>query len=62
MRRLRVLGYDGPEHGKTHMRMVHPATGRKISIPMHGNRDIGVGLIRAIMRQAGITRETWNSL
>ena len=44
------------------MKMVHPTTGRKIAIPMHGNKDIGVGLIRAIIRQAGITREVWNSL
>ena len=61
MRRLRAFGYEGPEHGKTHAKMVHPASGRKIPVPTTSG-DIGVGLIRTIIRQAGITREQWNSV
>ena len=34
----------------------------RIPLSMHGNRDIGVGLIRKIVRDLGISREEWNSL
>ena len=44
------------------MHMVHLQTGRSLPLPIHGSRDIGVGLIREILREAGISREEWNSL
>jgi predicted RNA binding protein YcfA (HicA-like mRNA interferase family) len=62
VRRLRMKGYVGPVPGGRHVRMVHPETGRIIPIPMHGGRDVSVGLIRAIIREAGITAEEWNRL
>ena len=44
------------------MRMVNPRTNHRIPLPVHGSRDIGVGVIRTIIRQLGISREEWNSL
>jgi len=57
IRRLRALGFEGPVPGGRHARMVRPATGQIIPVPMHRGRDVSVGLIRAILREAGITPE-----
>jgi predicted RNA binding protein YcfA (HicA-like mRNA interferase family) len=42
--------------------MVRTQTGQIIPVPMHGDKDVSVGLIRAIIREAGITPEEWNQL
>jgi predicted RNA binding protein YcfA (HicA-like mRNA interferase family) len=42
--------------------MVREETGQIIPIPMHGSKDVSVGLIRAILREAGITPEEWIKL
>ncbi|MGH2350181.1 MAG: type II toxin-antitoxin system HicA family toxin [Chloroflexota bacterium] len=62
IRRLRKAGFIGPIPGGRHSRMVRPATGQIIPIPVHGGRDVSVGLIRAMLREAGITPEEWNDL
>ena len=62
IRKLRRLGYDGPILGGRHVRMVHPQSGQIIPIPVHGSKDISVGLIREIIRQVGITRDEWLAL
>lgn len=61
-RKLRNLGYVGPMPGGRHMRMVHLQTGKIIPLPMHGGRDVSVGLLREIIREAGITLEEWFDL
>ena len=33
-----------------------------IPIPMHKGSDVGVGLIRAIIREVGVTVDEWNDL
>ncbi len=60
--KLRALGYDGPYPGGRHSRMVHPDTGRIIPVPVHGGKDVSVGLLRAIIREAGVTVEEWLEL
>lgn len=62
VRKLRRLGLQGPIPGGKHQRMVHPDTGQIIPIPMHQGCDIGVGLIREIIRELGIGREEWMRL
>ena len=62
IRKLRKLGFVGPYPGGRHARMVHPETGKIIPIPMHKGKDVGVGLIRAIIREVGVTPEEWNRL
>jgi len=42
--------------------MIHPSKQRIVPIPMHKGKDIGVGLLRAILRQVGITPDEWNRL
>ena len=60
--KLRSLGYEGPYAGGRHSRMVHSKTGKVIPIPMHGGKDVSVGLIRAIVRELEITPEEWLDL
>ena len=60
--KLRVLGYEGPFGGGRHSRMVHTQSGKIIPIPMHGGKDVSVGLIRAIIREVGITSDEWLAL
>ncbi|NOX63850.1 MAG: type II toxin-antitoxin system HicA family toxin [Chloroflexi bacterium] len=62
IKKLRKLGFVGPYPGGRHVRMVHPKTGKIIPIPMHKGKDVGVGLIRAIIREVGITPDEWNRL
>jgi predicted RNA binding protein YcfA (HicA-like mRNA interferase family) len=42
--------------------MVHSQTGQIIPVPVHKGKDVGVGLIREIIREVGITREEWIEL
>ena len=62
VRKLRRLGFSGPILGGRHVRMVNMETGRIVPIPMHKGKDVSVGLIRAIIREVGITPEEWNRL
>ena len=62
IRRLRKLGYEGPIPGGRHSRMIHPTKHQIVPIPMHKGKDVGVGLIRTILRQIGVTPEEWNDL
>lgn len=62
IRKLRALGYDGPVPGGRHAHMVHYAKKKVIPIPTHGNKDVGVGLLRKIIREADTTIEEWQKL
>ena len=59
IQRLRQFGFEGPFGGGRHVIMRHPISKVKIPIPIHGNRDLPVGTIKAILREAGISPEKW---
>lgn len=59
IRKLRVLGFDGPYGGGRHVFMRHPITRLKIPVPNHQGQDIPIGTLRAIIRQIGLTVEEW---
>jgi predicted RNA binding protein YcfA (HicA-like mRNA interferase family) len=40
----------------------HPVTKRITSIPMHGGRDIGRGLLKKILKQAGLSAKEFIEL
>jgi len=54
---LRRLGFQGPYSGGKHEFMVK--ADRVLTIPNPHRRDIGVGLLAVILRQAGISRTEW---
>jgi predicted RNA binding protein YcfA (HicA-like mRNA interferase family) len=54
VRRLRGLGFEGPFAGGNHPQM---RRGDATIIPNPHEGDIGVGFLRRLLRQAGISRE-----
>jgi predicted RNA binding protein YcfA (HicA-like mRNA interferase family) len=57
---LRRLGFEGPYSGGKHEFMVRGDVVLTIPNPHRG--DIGVGLLAALLRQAGITRREWEQI
>lgn len=58
IRKFKTLGYSGPFSGGKHQFMVKEQ--KKIRIPNpHGSGDVHIGLVREILRQAGISGEEW---
>ncbi len=58
--RLRELGFEGPYQGGKHPFMVRGEV--RLTIPNPHGADIGVDLLRRILRQAGISREQWERI
>ena len=52
---LESRGWALHDIDSSHHVYVHPVTRLKLSVPVHGNRDLTTGTQRAIMRQAGLT-------
>ena len=53
---LEKLGFE-KIHGKgSHMRFKH-SDGRRTVVPVHGNEDLGPGLLLEILKQVGLSRE-----
>jgi predicted RNA binding protein YcfA (HicA-like mRNA interferase family) len=57
IRKLIKLGYKGPFSGGKHCFMVLGAL--KLRIPNPHDKDIGIPLLREILRQAGIDPADW---
>lgn len=54
------LGFFRVRQNGSHIRYVHP-DGRKTTIPVHGNEEIGKGLLLEILRQMEISREEFET-
>jgi predicted RNA binding protein YcfA (HicA-like mRNA interferase family) len=54
---LRRLGFSGPYSGGKHEFMVRGDS--VLTVPNPHRRDIGVGLLAVVLRQAGISRRDW---
>ncbi|MBI4584121.1 MAG: type II toxin-antitoxin system HicA family toxin [Planctomycetes bacterium] len=60
IRKFRRLGFAGPFSGGRHQFMVRGPLKVRIPNP-HSGKDIHVGLVREILRQAGISSEMWEN-
>jgi predicted RNA binding protein YcfA (HicA-like mRNA interferase family) len=60
IRKFRALGYSGPFSGGKHQFMIKG--NQKIRIPNPHLSDIGTGLVREILRQAGVSLEDWDNV
>ncbi len=60
IRKFKTLGYTGPFSGGKHQFMAKGA--HKIRIPNPHGSEIGVSLLKEILRQAGISVEDWDQL
>ena len=56
--KFNALGYSDPYSGGNHQFMIKGYL--KIRIPNPHKRDIGPGLLKEILRQAGISVEDWD--
>lgn len=59
VRRLRILGFTGPEWGGKHPFMIKGIL--KLRIPNDHGEDISSALLAEILRQAGIGNDEWES-
>ncbi len=60
VRRLRVLGFSGPESGGKHPFMVKGTL--RLRIPNDHREDIRAPLLAEILRQAGVDNDSWNQV
>ena len=58
---LEKVGFEKIHQVGSHARYVH-ADGRKTVVPLHGNEELGIGLVKEILKQAMISRETYETL
>lgn len=60
--KLRVAGFEFDRHGKgSHELWRHAQTGRRVTITHHSG-DVKRGLLRAIIREIGLTPEEFDAL
>ena len=59
IRRFRELGWDGPERmGSSHGEGMVKGN-RKVHLPNEHREDIGEGLLKTLLTQAGIAHDEW---
>jgi len=58
---LERLGFEKVYGKGSHIRFIHP-DGRKTVVPVHGNEDLGKGLLLEILKQIKITKEEYEKL
>ncbi len=56
---MRQIGYQWDHTEGSHMILLHPSKGR-LSVPKH--KELGRGLLRALIRDAGLTRDEFIEL
>lgn len=58
---LEKLGFQAIHAKGSHIRFKH-FDGRRTVVPVHGNEDIGKGLLLAILRQIKVSKEEYDKL
>lgn len=58
---LEKIGFKKIYGKGSHVRFKHP-DGRRTVVPVHGNEDLGPGLLTAILKQIKLTREEFEKL
>ena len=55
IRRLKAAGFVEARTGKgSHRQLVHPKTGKIITVAVHTKKDVGSGLAARILKDAGL--------
>jgi predicted RNA binding protein YcfA (HicA-like mRNA interferase family) len=55
---LEIIGFQKVHQVGSHARYAHP-DGRKTVVQVHGNEELGIGLIMEILKQGRISRELY---
>jgi len=58
---LEIVGFQKIHQVGSHVRYAH-SDGRKTVVPVHGNEELGTGLIKEILKQSRISRDTYEEL
>ena len=58
---LEKIGFDKIYGKGSHVRFKHP-DGRRTVVPVHGNEDLGKGLLRQILKQINLSKEEYEEL
>ncbi|HZX34580.1 MAG TPA: type II toxin-antitoxin system HicA family toxin [archaeon] len=58
---LEKIGFSRVHQVGSHVRYIHP-DGRRTVVPIHGNEDIGIGILKEILKQAEISRKNFEKL
>lgn len=58
---LLKMGFVNIRQKGSQVRLEHP-DGRKTSVPVHSGENVGVGLLRKILRDVNLTPEQFNRL
>ncbi|PIN89305.1 hypothetical protein COU60_04080 [Candidatus Pacearchaeota archaeon CG10_big_fil_rev_8_21_14_0_10_34_76] len=58
---LEKLGFEKIQAKGSHVRFKH-LDGRRTVVPVHGNEDLGKGLLRTILNQIKLTKEDYDKL
>jgi len=58
---LEKIGFEKIYGKGSHVRFKHP-DGRRTVVPIHGNEDLGKGLLREILRQINLSKEEYEEL
>ena len=58
---LQKLGFEKIYGRGSHVRFKH-ADGRRTVVPVHGNEELGPGLLTAILKQVKLSREDFEKL
>ncbi len=58
---LEIIAFQKIHQVGSHVRYAHPDD-RKTVVPVHGNEELGTGLIKEILKQSRISRETYEEL
>jgi predicted RNA binding protein YcfA (HicA-like mRNA interferase family) len=59
VRAFQKIGYDVDHQTGSHMILRHPS-GRRLTVPNH--RELAKGTLRALIREAGVTKEQFAEL
>lgn len=55
VRRLKAAGFVEHRTGKgSHRQLIHPKTGRIITVSVHTRKEVGTGLAARILKEAGL--------
>lgn len=55
------LGFQKVHQVGSHIRYLHP-DGRRTVVPVHGNEDLGRGLLKEILKQIKLSRDEYEKL
>jgi predicted RNA binding protein YcfA (HicA-like mRNA interferase family) len=58
---LEKLGFEKIYGKGSHIRFKHP-DGRRTVVPVHGNEELGKGLLRTILNQIDLSKEEYEEL